>query len=181
MMDPEEFDDVAEWNANYTYELINGVVIVSPAPAEGERGPNDRLGYLLQKYQLENPLGVCVDYTLPEQYVAGTRNRRRADRAIWIGLRRRPKPRIDVPAIVIEFVAKRKRDRERDYVKKREEYLKSGVREYWIIDRFRRTLTVFTNASEPRVFRESETYSTELLPAFTLSLDELLRAADQWD
>lgn len=180
-LDSEEFDAVEDYDENYVYELINGVVIVSPPPAEGERGPNDLLGYLLQKYKFENPLGGCIDYTLPEQHVAGTSNRRRSDRAIWIGLQRLPQPKIDVPAIVIEFVSQSKRDRDRDYVKKREEYLATGVKEYWVIDRFERTLAVFTSNAMPKVLSATENYTTALLPGFVLPLPTLLAAADQWN
>src|SRR5208337_602516 len=39
------------------------------------------------------------------------------------------------------FVSEGKRNRPRDYHEKRTEYLAAGVREYWINDRFARTLT----------------------------------------
>ena len=61
---------------------------------------------------------------------------------IWAGLGRAPNPRKDVPTIVVEFVSEGKRNRVRDYREKRAEYLAAGVREYWIIDRFRRTQTI---------------------------------------
>ena len=60
---------------------------------------------------------------------------------IWAGLGRVPNPQTDVPAIVVEFVSRRHRDRVRDEVKRRE-YLAIGVLEYWVIDRFRRIMTV---------------------------------------
>ena len=39
-------------------------------------------------------------------------------------------------------------NQERDYVAKRAEYREIGVREYWVIDRFRRTLTVYSFSGE---------------------------------
>ena len=51
-------------------------------------------------------------------------------------------------------------NQERDYVAKRAEYREIGVREYWVIDRFRRTLTVFTFSGEndqERVIPENRT------------------------
>ena len=51
LLSPEEFDAVEECDELYNYELVHGVLIVAPPPAIGERGPNDRLGYLLQYYQ----------------------------------------------------------------------------------------------------------------------------------
>src|SRR5579885_2779928 len=84
-MTPEEFDAEDDWNPNYRYELVNGVLIVSPPAAEGERGPNDELGYLLRDYQYRHPQGSRINDTLSEQTVATAAGRRRMDRAIWIG------------------------------------------------------------------------------------------------
>jgi hypothetical protein len=60
---------------------------------------------------------------------------------IWTGLGRTPNFRTDVPRVVVEFVSEGRRNWQRDYVVKREEYQELGVGEYWIIDRFSRTMT----------------------------------------
>jgi Uma2 family endonuclease len=183
-MSPEEFDAIpAEaFDDRYRYELIRGVLIVSPYPSIGERDPNEELGYWLRLYRESDPRGKCIDGTVPEQTVPTT-NRRRADRVVWVSLGRVPDPEVDVPAIVIEFVSKSRRDTIRDYLEKRSEYLAAGVREYWVIDRFRRRMTVY--AANPavtteRVVAEGEIYRTELLPGFELPLARLLVVADQW-
>jgi hypothetical protein len=65
----------------------------------------------------------------------------------------------------------------------REEYRALGVAEYWVIDRFRRTMTVYRNPPrEPaeQVVAEHETYRTDLLPGFELPLARLMAAADRW-
>ncbi len=70
---------------------------------------------------------------------------------------------MDIPAIVAEFVSKWKRDRVRDYEKKKREYQVLGVQEYWGIDRFDRTMTVFKNIpGEPAevIVKAEETYRT---------------------
>jgi Uma2 family endonuclease len=111
-------------------------------------------------------------------------NRRRADRVIWAGLGRVPDPMIDVPSIVIEFVSAARRDVLRDYIDKRQEYMAIGVAEYWIIDRFARTMTVFRNhprGPKQRVVREKQTYTTPLLPGFKLPLARLFAVADSWE
>ena len=61
-MKPEEFDAAEDWDDAYRYELINGVLIVAPPPGEGERGPNDLLGYLLRVYQDQHPQGSALNY-----------------------------------------------------------------------------------------------------------------------
>ncbi|MBX3437035.1 MAG: hypothetical protein KF861_06065 [Planctomycetaceae bacterium] len=45
LMTPAEFDAVDDWDRDYVFELVQGVVIVSPAPGPAERLPNDLLGY----------------------------------------------------------------------------------------------------------------------------------------
>ena len=42
-MKSDEFDAAEDWDDGYRYELINGVLIVTPPPGEGECGPNDLL------------------------------------------------------------------------------------------------------------------------------------------
>lgn len=182
-MTPREFDTAEIVDEFHRYELINGVLIVSPPPLEEERDPNERLGHLLLLYQEQHPQGAALDRTLPQQRIRTRRSRRIADRAIWAGLGRKPK-RDEVPTIVAEFVSKDRRDWLRDYKIKKREYMAIGIKEYWIIDRFRRTMTVIINEPDaPRemVVRERQTYRTPLLPGFELPLAQLLAAADYWE
>jgi Uma2 family endonuclease len=184
LMTPEEFDAVTDRDDRYVYELIHGVVIVAPPPGEAERDPNGELDFLFRLYQRTHPQGSILDKTLAEQYIPVPEGRRRADRVVWIGLGRVPVLGRDIPAVANEFVSRRKRDRRRDYEEKRREYREAGVREYWIIDRFARTMTVFRDApGEPTeiVVKADETYRTPLLPGFELPLARLLQLADDWD
>jgi Uma2 family endonuclease len=184
-MTVEEFDAIpaSRFVRGYRYEVINGVLVVSPYPGPGERNPNDDLGYLLRLYQESHPRGSVIDETLPEQTVAAT-NRRRADRVIWVGLGRKPDELKDVPAIVAEFVSSKRRDALRDYESKRDEYLAAGVEEYWIIDRFRRVMIVYRKGPTGPTFdvvTEAQNYETALLPGFVLPLSRLLAKADCWE
>jgi len=178
LMSPDEFDSVEDWDDDYTYELINGVLVVTPPVSDRERGPNDELGYLLRTYRDNHPKGHCLDFTLFESLVCTPNNRRRADRVIWVGLGRTPNPTRDIPTIAVEFVSEGKRNRRRDYLAKREEYMATGVREYWIFDRFRRILTVVRPNEPDVIVKETETYRTPLLPGFELPLHKLLSVAD---
>jgi len=178
LMTPREFDR-ADFAEGWRYELIHGVLVVTPIPPEEVRDPNGELSYWLRLYQEKHPLGTALDGTIYEQTVKTRANRRRADRVIWTGLGRRPR-RNDVPSIVIEFVSEGKRGRERDYKEKRDEYLELGVKEYWIIDRFKRTMTVYSSGARTRVVRANQIYTTPLLPGFELPLGRLLAIADRW-
>lgn len=185
LMTPEEFDDRPEWHWDdrSRYELIRGVLVVTPIAGPAERSPNDELGYLIRLHRDSHPRGSVIDATLPEQPLPVGNDRRRCDRAIWTGLGRVPDPEKDIPAIVIEFVSASRRDRLRDYEEKLREYTALGVAEYWIIDRFRRIMTVHQNrpaAVATLVVAEAESYQTALLPGFVLPVARLLAKADDW-
>lgn len=118
LMTTDEFDAVRRYDDRHVYELIRGVLAVSPIPSRQEVGPNEELGRQLLNYGDGHPQGSSLDLTLPERYIQFPENRRRADRVIWAGLGRVP-AETDPPTIAVEFVSKAKRDRVRDYVEKR--------------------------------------------------------------
>jgi Uma2 family endonuclease len=181
LMTPRDFDR-AEFIEGWRYELINGVLIVTSTPLGNERDPNDELGHLLRTYQDTHPQGTALDATLPEHLVSTRSNRRRADRVIWTGLGRLPR-RKDVPSIIAEFVSAGRRNWLRDLEAKRDGYLALGVKEYWAFNRFEHMLTVFSlrgGRLRKRVFRESQHFTTELLPGFDLPLARLCKLADRW-
>jgi Uma2 family endonuclease len=182
-MTPEEFDAISydQCDDRYRYELIRGVFVVSPMAGRSEMSPNDFLGYHLWNYHVSHPQGSILDDTCVEFELPLGENRRRCDRAIWLA-QDKPPEETDFPTIVVEFVSSRKRDFIRDYETKRDEYLAAGIREYWIIDRFRRTMTVFKPGAEGPVsvvVQENETYQTELLPGFALPLASLFARSDR--
>ncbi|HVJ84896.1 MAG TPA: Uma2 family endonuclease [Caulifigura sp.] len=179
-MTVEEFRAAEEGEPGYRFDLIHGVLVVSPAPSAGERDPNGELEFRLRLYRRTHPQGSSLDLTLFEQELETSAGIRRADRVIWAGLGRKPDLDRDVPAIVVEFVSGTSRDRRRDYEEKRSEYIALGVKEYWIIDRFRRTMTVCVGAEKPRIVRVKDIYSTPILPGFELPLAELFAITDSW-
>jgi len=182
LLTPEEFDAIEEYDECYTYELIHGVLVVNPIPSAEETGPNEFLGYLLLKYQIEHSQGRNLDNTLSQQFVRTPTGRRIADRLIWAGQGRMPNLKTDPASIAVEFVSAGRRNRRRDYEEKRQEYGDAGILEYWIFDRFSRTLTVVVyshSKSAETVFQESQTYESPLLPGFVVPLDRILQSADR--
>ena len=184
-MTADEFDAVEDYDDLYIYELIHGVLVVNPIPLAQERGPNQELGRQLLNYKDAHPRGNALDDTLEEEYVRTGEGRRRADRVIWTGLGRQPNLVMDVPTIVVEFVSAGRRSWQRDYVEKRDEYLPLGIVEYWVINRFDRTMTVFRK-HEPdevaeQVVLEPDIYRCDLLPGFDLAITSLFAVADRWD
>ncbi|HUG92494.1 MAG TPA: Uma2 family endonuclease [Planctomycetaceae bacterium] len=182
LMTPEEFDAVEDWDRGCRYELIHGVLVVSPPPGAPQRRPNDILAYWLWAWHHEHPEGKRLDDTLHEQIVKIGAQRRIVDRAIWTGLGRQPDVDNDPPTICVEFVSPGRRSFRRDYEEKRADYASVKVKEYWVIDRFQRTMTVFRRLRRnwrQIVVREDETYRTDLLPGFELPLGRLLKFADR--
>jgi Uma2 family endonuclease len=180
VMTPEEFDAIEDYDRAYRYELLNGVVIVTPPAEIGERSPNDELGYLIRRYRDDHPEGRRIDDTAFEQYIRVENGRRIADRAIWIGLGRAPDTTQDIPTIAVEFVSRQARDWRRDHLEKRYEYLQSGVTEYWVIDRFRRIMTVYRGEQDELTLQPGETYTTDHMPGFELPLDRILEVSDRY-
>jgi Uma2 family endonuclease len=177
---PEEFDAIKDYDPNFRYELMQGVLVVWPVPLEAHDGPNEELGRLLLNYRYDHPKGGALDETLPNRYVRINGTRRLADRVVWAGLGRQPIPKEDTPTIVVEFVSAGKRNRLRDYETKRDEYLSAGVKEDWIIDRFQRILTVYRSDGTELVISAKKSYRPPLLPGFVLPVARLLEVADRW-
>lgn len=177
-----EFDAIRYSDLRFRYELIGGIVVVSRLPSIGERDSNEQLGAWLRTYEETHP-DSTLNLTMSECYVRIGEHRRRADRLIWAGLGRLADPEHDLPTIAVEFVSKSKRDWLRDYEEKRVEYLGRGIAEYWVIDRFARTMTVYKGQpAEPveQVLDAAATYRTMILPGFELSLPRLFARAALW-
>ncbi|HEX8202059.1 MAG TPA: Uma2 family endonuclease [Isosphaeraceae bacterium] len=90
----------------------------------------------------------------------------------------RPTPKIPdrVPDLMFEIVSAGRESHDRDYVAKRADYHRMGVREYVIIDRFTGRVTVLTHAPgayEQRVLAPPETYTSPLLPGLVIPLAEV--------
>jgi Uma2 family endonuclease len=182
LLNPWEFD-AAEFEPGWRYELINGVLTVNPPPSIQERDPNEELGRRLRNYQESHPDGAALDFTVSEQTVHIGPQRRRVDRAIWTGLGRLPHED-ETPTITVEFVSRGRRNWQRDYQIKRDEYRSAGVREYWVIDRFQRRMTVFRfsrGETKEKTISPRQTYSTPLLPGFKLPLAAMLELMDRWN
>jgi Uma2 family endonuclease len=181
LMTAREFDG-ARFLEGWRYELIREVLVVSPMPPANERDANGQLGSWLRNYGESHANRSHLDATLYEHPVSAGENRRQTDRVLWIGLGRIPR-RGETPTVVVEFVSEGRRDRKRDYEEKRDEYRAIGVREYWIIDRFNRCMTVHHfegRKSRRRILKENQNFTTELLPGFEFSLAALFKFADRW-
>lgn len=181
LMTPEEFD-AADFDPPFRYELLQGVLVVSPPPLLNERDPNDELAYWLRAYQRDHPEGHHLDLTAAQHELRIGPQRRTADRVIWCGLGRLPRPD-EPPQIVLEMVSAGRRNREQDYEEKLREYPTIGVREYLVFDRFQTKLTVYlfqVGKARKKVLGRKDVYTTPLLPGLELPLGPLFDLANRW-
>ena len=181
-MTPAEFDalEYEDCDPGFRYELIRGVLVVSPIPNGPHEALVDEIGRLLNNCRHDHAQGAACDGTLPSRYVATFTGRRIADRLVWCGLGRGVNEAEDTPTIAVEVVSERTRDRRRDYLEKRAEYRDAGIAEYWIVDRFTRTVTVADVTGGEREVGEFEPLTTPRLPGFELLPHDLFREAERW-
>jgi Uma2 family endonuclease len=181
LMTPEEFDaaEIADGAEGWRYELIRGVLVVSPIPKRPSRGMAGRLIHWLEAYADTRGLSEDEFTVLFEEEIRLPNDtQRRCDVAIWIGLGRPAED--DAPTITVEFVSKRKADIKRDYVEMRQQYLDVNVREYWIIHRHQRRMIALRRRGRRWVeylVEAGDVYTTPLLPGFDLNIAKLFRRA----
>jgi Uma2 family endonuclease len=174
----EEFQNFDDFEEGLRFELIRGVLVVTPSPAPSHWSINDELGRMLRNYAESHPQGKCLSATIPELDVITSIGSRRADRVIWLGLDRVIDPKTDVPTIIAEIVSPGKAGFYRDFEQKRDEYLALGCVVYWAIDPNDLTTTIFRRLQDPEVVPATGAYTTPLLPGFELNLEQLCRAAN---
>ena len=175
LVSSEEFAE-AEFDAPWTYERENErLVVVAPAGEEHLDLSNpwrDRLIF----YQYAHP-----DRVQKVNCEAWLRVDDGTDRIGDIGVYLVPDgpvPKIPdrVPDLMFEVVSPDKASRDRDYITKRSEYHRFGIREYVILDRFRKVVTVLSFAPEgyrERALNIGESYESPLLPGLAIPLAEV--------
>ena len=173
----------ADFEGGWLYELARGVIDVTEVPLPHHGRIVRRLARMFDHYDALHP-GV-IDYLAGggecRMCLPGMQSDRHPDQAVYLNPEPSgPRPWTRwVPHIVVEVVSTRSEDR--DYVEKREEYLRVGLSEYWILDPTPRTLLVLQRAGdvwqEVHV-KEDATYRTHLLPGLEVRPGELLGPAE---
>jgi Uma2 family endonuclease len=165
-----DFDE-AEGQEGYRYELSQGVIQVVKVPRLPHFDSLDAAREQFYVYKAAFPkaihhIGGSGECKIQ---VPGLDSERHPDLAIY----KKPPPRkknfwaVWIPDIAIDIVSPD--SRHRDDVEKRDEYLRVGVREYWIIDAERREMLVLRRSGNrwtERVVRPGQRYRTRLLPSF---------------
>ncbi|HEU5117825.1 MAG TPA: Uma2 family endonuclease [Isosphaeraceae bacterium] len=172
----EEFAS-AEYEEPWRYERIDGrLVIVSPA-REVHQDSSEPWRDRLVIYKIQNP--DVVQKVVSEAWI---RVNDGTDRIGDIGIylkSDKPQPPIPdrVPELIFEIVSPGRVSRERDYLRKRADYHRLGVREYVVIDPLTRKVTVFRWDSDgyvETVLTRDDVYTSPLLRGLVIPLTEVL-------
>ena len=172
----EEFAD-ADYEEPWKYERARGRLIVMPPDGGGHVETTSPWLKRLVVYWDQHP--EAVHQVVPSAWVrvdGGTD--RIGDIGVYLA-QGPPRPEVPdcVPELIFEIVSPGRVSRDRDYREKRADYHRLGVREYVIVDRFKRQVTVLTHAPEgyeERVLTPPGVYESALLPGLAVPLAEVL-------
>ena len=185
-MSLEDFDK-AEAQEGHLYELSRGVITVSGVPKGRHLAQIKVLRLQLFSYDVAHPgiIDTVAGGSECKILLAELESERHPDLAVYKssseGLEEDSLWMTWVPDLVIEVVSSG--SEERDYGENREEYLRFGVREYWIVDASRDCITVLKRWGgrwREQIVKSQEKYNTPLLPGFTLDLAAVFEAASQY-
>jgi Uma2 family endonuclease len=161
----------------WRYERAQGRLVVMVPTGHDHHAAAEPIRDALVVYKVTHP--SVVEHVFEETWTAIDDD---TDREPDLGVYLRGTPgRIPdrIPELIFEIVSADRRDRTRDYVEKRAEYERIGVREYVLVDRFERRCTVLRRTGD--AFAESvlgpdDAYETPLLPGLRIPLGEVLPA-----
>lgn len=181
-MDFEEFIE-ADFQDGWLDELARGIVVVTEVPGIHHGRIVMRITDLFAVDNVAHP-GMINNRAGGGECrlrLSGMKSDRHPDHAVYLQLDPAG-PRVrtrGIPEIVVEVVSESGEDR--DFVEKREESLRSGVREYWILDPPRRLMLDLLRLGdtwEEHVPGEDGVHRTELLPGLGARVGDLLGPPD---
>jgi Uma2 family endonuclease len=166
----------AEFREPWKYERVEGrLVVMAPDGYQRHRSSKPWRDQLVV-YELNHPDIVQDVFSQPWVRVDDA-NDRIGDIGVYLVAKQpMPEPPDRPPDLMFEIVSPGREARERDYVQKRAEYHRYGIREYVVIDRFAQRVTVLTHTPEgyaERVLTSSDVYATPLLPGLAIPLGEV--------
>ena len=138
------YSDYTAKDDGFRYELINGELLMSPAPSFFHQMSNSDLALFLKLYIKEHSLGWVVE--APTDVILDNYNTVQPD-IIFISKENFSKIKKNAmygaPDLVVEIISPNSIRRDR-YIKK-ELYEKHGVKEFWLVDIENKSVEVFNN------------------------------------
>jgi len=162
------------------YEVIEGELFVSRAPNLTHQSLSMNLAMSITTYLSHNPIGVIwatpgvifseFSGVIPDLIFVS--NERRAEIASGERI-------TGTPDLLIEIVSPGAENARRDRIAKRQLYGKHGVKEYWVVDPYQRTIEVYF--LEGQALKLQATYSEQddlistTLPGFGCKVEAIFR------
>lgn len=161
------------------YELVDGVVAMSPTPDMDHADSVDALLEALYEYKKLTPGAFARATTRASVAIAGKDTVREPDLAVYAQWGKRGQGWAAwlefVPILVAEVVSPSQAIR--DYRDKRKDYWRAGIREYWIIDLDARNVSVLTRGEKRwgrTIFMLEQETRSVVLPGFVVPVSRLL-------
>ena len=159
------------------YELLDGELLLTPAPNLRHQRLQFRLGSRLGRFIEEHALGefffapcdvVLSDTDIVQPDLLFVSRERRHLLSSGDNVR-------GAPDLVVEILSPATAERDRGY--KRTLYAKHGVKEYWLVDPAAETVAILRTSAGAlavtRTFGRTETLRSPLLAGFELDLEEV--------
>lgn len=181
-MTADEFLELPEDGCNY--ELIDGVVIVSPSPKPPHQSIAGEIFRQLANYLESSPVGEALSET--DVYLGkGPTGGDLVYRPELVFVERKQLPEITErisgpPALAVEVISRG--SRRLDTRTKRDDYERFGVKEYWLVDPQQRTITFYRLEGGRFVEAppEGDRYTSQAVPGFILDLTKVRKRFEPW-
>ncbi len=161
-------------NDGHKYEVIDGVVMMSPRASGPHQHTAISIFRQLDSYNLANPIGeVFLDFEVRLGQRTSGRDILYAPDVVFVRSDRQidTKKYVDgAPDLAVEVISPG--SRRIDTVTKRNDYERFGVREYWIIDPARNAMTFLRlmDGKYVEVAPDGDKFASEAVPGFALDL-----------
>jgi Uma2 family endonuclease len=142
------------------YEVIDGVLYVTPAPSDVHQLVASAFHRQLHDYLRPGKLARAIQSPADVRRPDRRRNRVQPDVfAVRLVEGRRPSYPYDLDDVILAIEVESPSNPILDYQVKRELYLRSGVPEYWVVNAEARVVSRWRSAGEPgEVFSDSVTW-----------------------
>ena len=181
-MSADEFLEIPD--DGYNYELIGGVVIMSPLPSPQHHAITTELLLQIAMFLRTNPTGRVfgeLDVHIGQGPTGGDLVYK--PELIFVRNERLPDMRDKIfgaPELVVEVISRG--SRRMDSETKKNDYERFGVQEYWLIDPERKSMT-FWRLSDGRfveVDTAGDAFASEAVPGFVLDLARVRELFKPW-
>ncbi len=158
------------------YELIDGVVVMSPNPTAQHQQLIMKIAHQMASFLNDNPIGdVFPELDINLRSGLGREVVYRPD-IVYVSKERADiiqKHVMGAPDVLVEIISPD--SRQYDSVTKKNDYEAVGVREYWLIDPLESKMTFFIRQGAKFVesVPQSDTFASTAIPGFWLDLNRI--------